>query len=121
MFEKKFIDLLTENDIDIGLLIKRDEAEEDKFSAMMSNSVTIDTKTLSPIKIQCVRHENENLFVMMKTNDKAFPQDYACLIKHTKRMNLIVCAQCNKSTMDLCITNSIYKNNGMLVVKKEVK
>lgn len=117
MFEKKFINYLAQNNIDINSLIARNKEEYAKLEILKNNSIYIDTKTLMPIKIRFLVLQNGD--IEMDANYKY--EEEKCLLDLNKCINIYECENCKVSTLDLCNFNSIYKHNYIFANKGENK
>lgn len=118
MYDKRLIDYLINNNIDINLMIKRNEQELAKFEALRQNSMLIDTRTLKPVDLSFMKGKDSNSMYIVNNSDKLFLLKEFCLKLSSDNMVDCICNTCKESNMMLCIYNNLYKR-GSIFVKKE--
>lgn len=122
MFEKKFLQYLENNNLDIDLLIKKDKVEEDKFKATRTNSKLINSKTLSLMIVMFLPFpmNDGDIIFCIESNNGLVSQEDLCLTTESKCVNKYTCRNCKVSSLSLCVNNNIYKHGGQYIKKKEI-
>lgn len=118
MFEKKFLDFLVENNIDIDAIKRNNKVEIKKLNKIIRNCRLIDTKTLTILEEGSVELKDGCKLFHIKTNDNyLIYQKDICLLKLGVRIYPETCEECKVSSMRLCVCNNIYRQGGRYMKK----
>lgn len=119
MFEKKFIDFLMENNIDIDSIKRNNKVEIKKLNKIIRNCRLIDTKTLTTIEEGSVELKDGCTLFHIKTSDNyLIYQKDICLLRPSKGIYPEACEECKVSSMRLCVCNNIYRQGGRYVKRE---
>lgn len=118
MFEKKFTAFLIENDIDIDLLIKKDETELRRLEYIIAKCDMINIKTLMPHnELEVVIVDDIDAFLYFKSS---FLRKVSCIKDDKEFMTYDNCENCKVSTSELCAFNGVYKTDGIIIKRTEI-